>query len=76
MLPRPTRFTVALSLAFFMGFTPLAIAWQDDDKVPANPGKKETRPHRKMGHVTILDSDIPRLLEKVEQVKRILKVVT
>lgn len=39
-------------------------------------GKKETRPHRKMGHVTILDSDIPRLLEKVEQVKRILKVVT
>jgi hypothetical protein len=29
-----------------------------------------------MGHVTILDSDIPRLLEKVEQVKRILKVVT
>jgi 5-(carboxyamino)imidazole ribonucleotide synthase len=39
-------------------------------------GKKETRPHRKMGHVTILDSDIPRLLEKVEQVKRLLKVVT
>jgi 5-(carboxyamino)imidazole ribonucleotide synthase len=39
-------------------------------------GKKETRPYRKMGHVTILDSDIPRLLEKVEQVKRILKVVT
>ena len=49
MLPRPTRFTVALSLAFFMGFTPLAIAWQDDDKVPANPGKKETRPAKTLG---------------------------
>jgi 5-(carboxyamino)imidazole ribonucleotide synthase len=32
-------------------------------------GKKETRPHRKMGHVTILDDDMSRLLDKVELVK-------
>ena len=39
-------------------------------------GKKETRPSRKMGHVTILDDDVERLLHKVGQVKRTLKVVT
>jgi 5-(carboxyamino)imidazole ribonucleotide synthase len=38
-------------------------------------GKKETRPHRKMGHITILDSDIQSLLVKVEQVKSLVKVV-
>jgi len=37
-------------------------------------GKKETRPHRKMGHVTILDADISRLLEKVELVKNAVTV--
>jgi 5-(carboxyamino)imidazole ribonucleotide synthase len=39
-------------------------------------GKKETRSHRKMGHVTILDDNLERLLEKVELVKQTLKVVT
>ncbi len=39
-------------------------------------GKKETRSHRKMGHVTILDDNIQRLLEKVELVKQTLKAVT
>ena len=39
-------------------------------------GKKETRSHRKMGHVTILDDNLGRLLEKVELVKQTLKVVT
>jgi 5-(carboxyamino)imidazole ribonucleotide synthase len=39
-------------------------------------GKKETRPHRKMGHITILDTDMERLLEKVEQVKRVVRVVS
>lgn len=38
-------------------------------------GKKETRPHRKMGHITILDTDMQRLLVKVEQVKSLVKVV-
>jgi len=39
-------------------------------------GKKETRPHRKMGHITILDSDVQELLVKVEQVKQAVRVVS
>ncbi len=39
-------------------------------------GKKLTRAKRKMGHVTILDSDMQRLLKKVEQVKKAVRVVT
>jgi 5-(carboxyamino)imidazole ribonucleotide synthase len=39
-------------------------------------GKQETRPARKMGHVTILDSNLPRLLAKVQQVKQTLKVIS
>ncbi len=38
-------------------------------------GKKLTRAKRKMGHVTILDSDMRRLLEKVELVKKAVRVV-
>lgn len=38
-------------------------------------GKKLTRAKRKMGHVTILDSDMQRLLKKVEQVKKVVKIV-
>jgi 5-(carboxyamino)imidazole ribonucleotide synthase len=37
-------------------------------------GKKMTKPFRKMGHVTILDSDIERLKEKARKVKETLKV--
>ena len=37
-------------------------------------GKKETRPFRKMGHVTIMDQDIQQALVKANQVKQILKV--
>ncbi|MEM9981312.1 MAG: 5-(carboxyamino)imidazole ribonucleotide synthase [Bacteroidota bacterium] len=39
-------------------------------------GKKITKPGRKMGHVTIIENNIDRLLEKVEQVKNRLQVVT
>ena len=39
-------------------------------------GKKETRPQRKMGHITIVDEDMTRLREKVEQVKKVIKVIT
>lgn len=39
-------------------------------------GKKETRPHRKMGHITILDTEVSSLLAKVEQVKRAVRVVS
>lgn len=38
-------------------------------------GKKETRPYRKMGHVTILDPDLEKAREKAEVVKRTLKVL-
>lgn len=38
-------------------------------------GKKHTRAKRKMGHVTILDSDMQRLLLKVDQVKKAIRVV-
>ncbi|WP_046370379.1 5-(carboxyamino)imidazole ribonucleotide synthase [Flavihumibacter petaseus] len=37
-------------------------------------GKKETRPGRKMGHVTILGRDRLDLTRKAQQVKRLLKV--
>lgn len=37
-------------------------------------GKKKTHPYRKMGHVTILASDLESALVKAEQVKTILKV--
>lgn len=37
-------------------------------------GKKETRPGRKMGHVTLLARDRNELLEKAEQVKQTLSV--
>ncbi|MDT8397707.1 MAG: 5-(carboxyamino)imidazole ribonucleotide synthase [Pseudomonadales bacterium] len=39
-------------------------------------GKKHTRPRRKMGHITILDDDIASLREKVQQVKKVIKVLT
>ena len=38
-------------------------------------GKTQTKPHRKMGHITILDEDMERLKAKVGIVKDSLKVV-
>ncbi len=37
-------------------------------------GKKQTKPFRKMGHITILDSEIERLKEKAREIKQQLKV--
>ncbi len=39
-------------------------------------GKKETRAQRKMGHVTIVDEDMATLKRKVEEVKKVIKVIT
>jgi len=39
-------------------------------------GKKQTKPFRKMGHVTILDSNMENLKKKVNFVKQTLKVTT
>lgn len=38
-------------------------------------GKHQTKPFRKMGHVTIMDNDIVRLRQKAEFVKQTLKVI-
>lgn len=38
-------------------------------------GKKETRPYRKMGHVTIVDADAQELKRKADFVKKTLKVI-
>ena len=39
-------------------------------------GKTETKPGRKMGHVTILGKDKHDLVRKAHQVKRTLKVIS
>lgn len=39
-------------------------------------GKQVTKPHRKMGHITIIDNDIEALKKKVELVKTAIKVIT
>ena len=39
-------------------------------------GKKITKPFRKMGHITVTDSDLAKLKEKAEWVKGALKVIT
>jgi 5-(carboxyamino)imidazole ribonucleotide synthase len=38
-------------------------------------GKTHTKPYRKMGHVTILDADAARAMEKAKKVKATLRVV-
>ncbi|MFQ3621885.1 MAG: ATP-grasp domain-containing protein, partial [Spirochaetales bacterium] len=37
-------------------------------------GKQKVRPYRKMGHVTIVGSDLAEVLEKAEKIRAILKV--
>jgi 5-(carboxyamino)imidazole ribonucleotide synthase len=39
-------------------------------------GKKETRPWRKMGHVTIVDSHLERAIEKANLVQQTIKVIS
>ena len=38
-------------------------------------GKKETRPQRKMGHITLVDENMKSLKRKVEEVKNTIKVI-
>jgi 5-(carboxyamino)imidazole ribonucleotide synthase len=38
-------------------------------------GKKITKPHRKMGHITIVDQDVEALKTKIEIVKNAIKVI-
>lgn len=39
-------------------------------------GKKETRPYRKMGHITIVDKNLDSALEKAETVRKTIKVIS
>ncbi|MCP4521784.1 MAG: 5-(carboxyamino)imidazole ribonucleotide synthase [Cytophagales bacterium] len=39
-------------------------------------GKKFTKPHRKMGHITIVNKDVNKLKETVEFVKKTIKVIS
>jgi 5-(carboxyamino)imidazole ribonucleotide synthase len=39
-------------------------------------GKKETRPGRKMGHVTVLGHDRNELIDKAEKIKTVLQVIS
>lgn len=39
-------------------------------------GKKETKPNRKMGHITVLDDDLEKALEKAKKAKSLLKIIS
>ena len=39
-------------------------------------GKKQTRPFRKMGHVTIVNKDIDKARKVAQQVKETIKVIS
>lgn len=47
-----------------------------DGVTPHIYGKKETRPFRKMGHVTIIDEDLNKAREVAQKVKEKIKVVS
>ena len=47
-----------------------------DGVTPHIYGKKQTRPFRKMGHVTIVNEDIDRAREIAEEVKGLIKVIS
>lgn len=70
---------VMLNLLGEQGFTG-AVVYEGMDEVMAMPnvfvhlyGKKETRPFRKMGHLTILGKTIDEALEKAKKVKKLVK---
>ena len=39
-------------------------------------GKKETKPNRKMGHITVLDENTDLALEKAKKAKNLIKIKT
>tara|TARA_B100001250_G_scaffold86946_1_gene71885 strand:- start:1487 stop:2641 length:1155 start_codon:yes stop_codon:yes gene_type:complete len=47
-----------------------------DSVIPHIYGKKETRPYRKMGHVTVLDSQIQKALQIAKKIKKTIKVIS
>ncbi len=60
-----------------------AVSYQNIDSIlqmegvtPHIYGKKQTRPFRKMGHVTIVDEDMGRARKVAQQVKETIKVIS
>jgi 5-(carboxyamino)imidazole ribonucleotide synthase len=58
------------------------VVYENIEKIMATPGvtphiygKKQTRPFRKMGHVTIVDQDIAKARQIAEEVKNTIRVV-
>jgi len=47
-----------------------------DGVTPHIYGKKQTRPFRKMGHVTIVDENMTRARKVAQQVKETIKVIS
>jgi len=47
-----------------------------DGVTPHIYGKKQTKPFRKMGHVTIVDSDINKARETAQKVKETIRVIS
>ncbi len=47
-----------------------------DGVYPHIYGKKETKPYRKMGHVTIVDKNLTMAIEKARIVQKTLKVIS
>ena len=47
-----------------------------DGVTPHIYGKKQTRPFRKMGHVTIINKSLSKAKEIAEQVKSIIEVIS
>jgi 5-(carboxyamino)imidazole ribonucleotide synthase len=47
-----------------------------DGVTPHIYGKKETRPFRKMGHVTIVNTDIDKAREIAQKVKETIRVIS
>ncbi len=39
-------------------------------------GKKETKPHRKMGHITVLDDNVDVALLKAKEAKNLIKIIS
>lgn len=39
-------------------------------------GKKETRPFRKMGHVTVLDQNLEEAIRKAQKIKKLIKITS
>ena len=76
---RSTRFanTYKDFLPVFDGFLNLDSIGDDGRSLTFNINPQtETRPFRKMGHVTILDDDLDRLLETAAWVRENVKVMT